>query len=251
MKIQLGVGCLLLAACAGVVVAGPVVMSGVGAMQDSGGAFNPSMGAVRYRNFGNSGGGDMYLGVDGLGAGGNRVETGAWSWGQNSTQSFSFTYDAGNDRLVSTLGSLSLTYNNFAAMAEAVNGSQKYNEAWNALQISVKLRQSVDHALALEDVLFNGDTLNIDQFDGVYSGTQTWQIWGFDFRNSFSLSGTIRLAGPSAWGTSQELNAVDIGFGNDHRAGPEVVPLPSASALAGIGLVALGARRRRGTSAAM
>lgn len=222
----------------GIASGAPIVVSTAGGLD--GGS---PVGSVRYRNMGNSGGGDMYLGVDGLGTAANRVETAAHTWVNNVAVAFAFAYDAANDRLTSTLGSATLTYNNFAAMSEAAVGSTVFNQDWNALHIGVTFRQSALHSLSLTDLELNGVALATSTLAGVFSGTQNWQIWGFDFSNSFTIEGNIALSGPSAWSTSQELNAINMGFGYDADA--VVVPLPTGAGLAFAGLLGLGVRRRR------
>lgn len=77
----------------------------------------------------------------------------------------------------------------------------------------------------------------ISSFYDAFPGFSTGQFIGFS-SDSFFTSVTIAAVG----GFAYTLDTMRYG-GTE----PAVIPLPSASALAGVGLLALGTRRRRGT----
>lgn len=204
-------------------------------------------GANRFRNFGNTAGvGDNYLGIDGLGNAGVRVEQNLPNWVSPSTYSFSFSYDTVLDRLVSKVGAnADLVYSNFLTNVNTnANTNLVKDLDWNAMQISITMRSTstlVPTKLNLRNVKFNGSSLNVTDFLGVLGGTTNWGIQGYNFRNGFTLTGDIEIDG--GFGTSQELNAINFGFGNNPGFPPNnVVPEPFTM---GLGVAAAGAFVRR------
>ncbi|MCC7435618.1 MAG: PEP-CTERM sorting domain-containing protein [Methanoregulaceae archaeon] len=205
-------------------------------------------GANRFRNFGNAGGGDNYLGVNGLGDSNNRVEDSSIHWTKPYSHAFSFVYDVANDRLISEVTYLAavpdapitstLVYSNFLSNV-ANRVPSVANLDWNALQISLTMASDGNSTPAqfnLRNVKFNGSNLNVTDFFGVLGQTKDWTIQGYNFRNGFSLTGTIELDG--AFGSGGDLNAINLGFGNIPGAVPEPFTM-------GLGIAAAGAFVRR------
>ncbi|ARU40597.1 hypothetical protein CCB80_05355 [Armatimonadetes bacterium Uphvl-Ar1] len=208
------------------------------------GPLDSSVGAVRYRNFGNSGGDDMFLGVPSLGNVGQRVATSAHTWVNNSSVAFSFNYDQANNKLTSTLGTTSLTYTNFVANVTTFKGAPAVAQDWNAMSIKLFNRQSDDHSISMSDVLFNGNSLTTNgTIVSGFNSEATFQVQGYDFKNGFTLSGLINLSGPTAWNTSQELNVINADFGYDMDAVPE----PATMSILSLGVLAA-LRKRKGVS---
>jgi hypothetical protein len=207
------------------------------------GPLDSSVGAVRFRNLGNSGGDDMFLGVPSLGNAAQRVATNAHTWVNNDSVAFSFSYDQANDRLTSTLGSTSLTYTNFIANVTTFKGAPAVAQDWNAMSIKLFNRQSADHSISMSDVLFNGNSLTTNgTIVSGFNSEATFQVRGYDFKDGFTLSGSINLSGPSAWNTSQEQNVINADFGYDMDAVPE----PATMTV--LGIAALAAMRKRKAS---
>jgi len=205
-------------------------------------------GANRFRNFGNGGGGDNYLGVNGLNDPGHRVEDASINWTKPYSHAFSFVYDVANDRLISEVTYLAavpdapitstLVYSNFLSNVANLVPSVD-NLDWNALQISLTMASdgnSTPTQFNLRNVKFNGSSLNVADFYGVLGQTKDWTIQGYNFRNGFSLTGNLELNG--AFGSGGDLNAINLGFGNI----PGAVPEPFTT---GLGLAAAGAFVRR------
>jgi len=223
-----------------------------------------SVGAVRLRNLGNAGSGDIYLGVPNFGTDPTRrIETNpANIWENNQSHAFTFEYNPGDDTLTASLTAPStnvtttLIYTNFFANVANFRGTVDgqtglVNGPWNAMQIGLQNRQSPDHTLEFRDVLFNGSTLGTGTFADASAAPNPeteslWQVRNYDFRQGFTLTGNVFLGGPTPWSTSQEQNVINISFGYDSRS--VLIPLPPAG-MAGaatlLGLGGLSAFRRR------
>lgn len=206
-------------------------------------------GANRFRNFGNTVfEGDNYLGIDGLGAG-ERSETNSVVWSPQFAHSFTFTYDTVLDRLVSSVTYLStpddpvtssIVYNNFLSnVGSNANTNVVKDLDWNVLRISLTMDNGPT-GFNLRNLKFNGNSLNVTDLFGVARQTTDWTIQSYDFRNGFSLTGTIELDG--SFSASSDLNLMNFGFGNGPDAPPNTVPEPFTM---GLGAAAAGAFVRR------
>ncbi len=169
-------------------------------------------GAVRYRNFNNSTGGEIYLGQAGTG----RVEvdfdggytckgtTPVGSW--QSSNSIVFTYNPTTGRIRTEVSSshdycLEYTIGNKGAI--------------NFMYLIVANRAE-GTTVNLENVSLNGDF----QGDFIGRGWSDWIITDVDLTNGFTLEGDIVLAGEQP--NSEEQNKVEIQFG--YLAPPNELP---------------------------
>ncbi|GAB4482187.1 MAG: hypothetical protein Kow00124_30780 [Anaerolineae bacterium] len=168
--------------------------------------------AVRYRSFGNTGGDEMYLGRGDLGVAANRVARNFTSpWGTNN--GVTFTYDQPGDRLLAAVDidsdgtdDFSLEYPDLANQVAALGNGCTVDEV-DFMVLSVVGRDA-DTTVDFNNVMLNGMPL------GNFSGTGGWFNWtvmGFDFTQSFTVTGDLLLSG--AFGTSQELSKLEIQVG--------------------------------------
>lgn len=160
---------------------------------------------VRYR--GNSSGNEIYLGIPDLGVGGNRVETSypnVYANWQDGTYAITFSFVADENKIVTTIDdgngdskSLEYDFDDFLAPGCPVT-------AWNTMDINV-----VDR-LTTGELAFNNAFLNefpLGNFDD--EGWKNWTVSGFDFSQSFTVSGDMVVQG---W-TGSETNKLQIVVG--------------------------------------
>lgn len=153
-------------------------------------------GGVRFRSFGDTGGGEMYLGTPDLGVALNRVETNfKWNSTKEPTQyPFKFTYDfAGN--ATSTVLSKSLTT------------TTPPPNVIDTLLINVASRDDGSSARLL--------SLKVnDQEFGDFGGPgQITKIFRVATEQFYTVTGIIELSG--TFSTSQELSRIEVRLGED------------------------------------
>lgn len=172
---------------------------------------------VRYRSFGNTGGGEVYLGIPDLGDGSNRNEINL-NWGDSNA--ITYSYDPLNRLVSTTVNNATLTYDFDLADSNL-----------NYVQITLANRDN-GTIVEFNDVYLNGEFL------GSFSGTgwNDWMVKGFDGSDGFTLTGTLDLSG--TFSNSQEKSKLEIKAGN-------TVPIPGAAWLLGSGLIGLLGFRKR------
>jgi hypothetical protein len=188
-------------------------------------------GGVRYRAFDlsppPSSQREIFVGRHDLGVGGNRAERDASYAASNS---FALSYDAGTDVLTASLNGTSQTFANaFGGLNASFNGKPLN-------RLSFIVRDGSDGQQTLSDLLVNGTS-----FDGLSSTNGiTYYTTTGNFRNSFSVSGTLGLTGPFTAGA--EGDSLQVLVGN-------AVPEPAAWAMmiGGFGLAGAAMRRRSAT----
>ena len=163
---------------------------------------------VRYR--GNSSGNEIYLGIADLGVGGNRVEVSypnVYANWQDGTYAVTFAFDQTENKITTSIDnglgdSTSLEYDFDLLLSP---GCLPAN--WDTLDILV-LDRLTTGAMAFNNVMLNsfslGDLGTID-VSGV-PGWQHWTVTGFDFSQSFTITGELVVAG---W-TGSETNKLQI-----------------------------------------
>jgi len=160
---------------------------------------------VRYRSINNPGGKELYIGPN-IGAGGypNRVERDL-TWTNPGTQSIAITYDQNTDTLSAAMSGNSLTYPTVSAHAGCAVGN------WNVMQIVINNRDA-GTTVNLDDVTLGGYALgSFNGGSGSASNVKPWTVTHFDFSQSFTVSGTVSLAG--TFSGSQELSKIEIYLG--------------------------------------
>lgn len=167
---------------------------------------------VRFRSFGDTGGGEVYLGVPDLGVGSNRVETN-FNWNSPGTFPFTFNYDRNGDIDVEVNGR-SLSYSGIT-----------FTDI-DTLLVTVASRDQNSSA-RLEDLEVNGQPITVtNPTNGVIA--EAFRIADV---STGQITGTIILDGP--FSNSQELSRVEIKVGNDDcdlippPSVPEAVPVPT------------------------
>ncbi len=174
---------------------------------------------VRYRSFGNTGGGEAYLGVGDLGVGANRVETN-FKWA-DGTYEFEFTYDpnadGGEGELTQSLKATGASTSTDLTFSDVA--SELSDAAANNTNDLIKICDDPADFDTVEVVVADRDTGNIDltnlKVDGAATSPDTFTATGFnvtrlsgDFADGFTFSGTITREG--SFGTSQELSRIEL-----------------------------------------
>lgn len=132
----------------------------------------------------------------------------------------------------------SMTFSVGASRAFELTTTVASGTTINDLQLHVVGRTS-GVTVRLEDVEVDGQSFG--DFDAA-GAWRTWSISGNDLSDGFRLTGRLVIAGVFNKSSTDELNKLLFKIGQT----PEVViPLPTTAGLAGLGLLALGARRRR------
>jgi len=176
---------------------GPIVTPGYSGLTEAAG--------VRYR--GNSSGNEIYLGIPDLGVGGNRVETSyptVYADWQDGTYAVTFSFDQAENKVVTTINdnngdSKSLEYDFDDLLAP---GCPTAN--WNTMDINVVDRLTTGE-LAFNNVMLGSFALG--NFDD--EGWKNWTVSGYDFSQSFTVSGDMVVQG---W-TGSETNKLQIVVG--------------------------------------
>jgi hypothetical protein len=187
-------------------------------------------GGVRFRSlFTSRTEQEVYLGRHDLGVGGNRAQQ-HQTWA--AANSFTLSYDAGSDKLTSIVNGASIDFTNFTG---SLTGAVKARPL-NRLVISIRDAAATTGTISLTNLALGGTALAPKTLNGVDGAIRYWTVAG-DFRQSFSLTGQMNLAGN--FGTSAEANNVQILVGN---AVPE--PATWAMMISGFGLAGAAMRRR-------
>jgi hypothetical protein len=139
------------------------------------------------------------------------------TWSASNT--ISFTYDSGLDKLTTTIDNGSsdwtLEYNNFSTnVRDLVYGGDQAAADFalsqlNYLQIDVTLKEKSPAQVSFENVQLDG--IPLGNFLGMYHGTESWYIDGYDFSAGFSLTGVLNLSGVTS--PSPEKNQIEIFLG--------------------------------------
>ena len=206
-----------------------------------------TQGAVRYRDLGNTNANsDIYLGVNDLGVGANRVEknyfggsttdnltpVGAWLYSPGVNR-FSFTYDKANDRLITDVTSAysyQLIYDNFSTKRSSPTLDLNY--------LSFGLRGSATGTVTLQNILLDG--ISIDSVAAPDATSRSFYLAGYDLNNGFTLTADLLLTGTLNRGEGSKL---DIAFGN-----APIIPEPCSATLLGGALAIWLLRRGRRNS---
>lgn len=152
---------------------------------------------VRFRSFGNTGGGEVYLGMPDLGVGSNRVERNlTWNNPEMSFHPFVFEYNRNGEISVMIDGEL-MTY-------DGINFTNI-----NALLVTVADRDT-NSDVRLTNLVVNGESFP----DMGIEGTLVTEVFLIDeVPVSGVITGTIELMGE--FSQSQELSRVEIRVGRD------------------------------------
>ena len=167
---------------------------------------------------------EIFVGRHDLGVGANRQEADA---AYAATNAFSLNYDAGTDVLTATLNGSSKSFNNWAGGLNAGFTGKPLN------RLTLEVRDGSDGQQSYSNLLVNGIS-----FDGFSSSNGfTYYTAAGDFRNSFSVSGTLGLTGPFTAGAEGDRLQILVG-----NAVPE--PATWAMMIGGFGLAGAAMRRR-------
>lgn len=185
---------------------------------------------------------ELFVGKSDLGVGANRA-AGDITYTQNGDNAFSLSYDAGTDRLTGTIKTTTVNYNNFLAnLSPSVSAL-----AFNTLQFQITDRAAGAGLITLKNLQFNNISLSPATLGGIDNATRYYALTGYNFKQSFSLTGDIALSG--AFSPSVELNKVDILIGNNASL-QNAVPEPSTWAMMILGFGVVGSLLRRRQRAA-
>jgi hypothetical protein len=213
--------------------------------------------ATRYREFESVGrnGNDFehFLGRGDLGGGPNRVQSNlqyAAASAGTSANAFSLSLTGGT--LASVLNGNSLSIANAFAFAGA-----SADQPFDTLEFGLRDGANGNGTFTLTNLKLTGTTYlgqavvdqalaDIAAVDG--GGFRYRALTGIDFRQNFTLTGTLNLIG--GFGNSAELNRLEMRLGNGPITQPAVggVPEPAtwAMMILGFGLIGAAVRRRRG-----
>lgn len=151
---------------------------------------------VRYRNFGDIAGAEVYLGIPDLGLPANRTETDL-TWVE--TNQITFTYDNTLDKLITEVfnstGSSIIEFTDVSATVAALH--QGFTpDTLNFLQITI-VNSDMNTTVNFNDVfLFNDDFAkgaSLGSFGG--NGRYDWSVKDFVFSQGFTITGTVHLLG--------------------------------------------------------
>ncbi len=187
---------------------------------------------------------ELYVGRSDLGAAVNRA-AGNVTYTQNGNNAFSLSYNSGTDLLTGTIKNTTVNYSNFLAnLSPGVSAL-----AFNTLQFRITDRAAGAGLITLKNLKFNSVSLTPATLAAADNTTQYFALTGYNFKQSFSLSGDIGLSG--TFSPSAELNKVDILVGNNSRL-VAAVPEPATWAMMILGFGTVGSllRRRRRIAAA-
>ena len=151
---------------------------------------------------------------------------------------------AGTDLLTGTIKNTTVNYSNFLAnLSPSVSAL-----AFNTLQFQVTDRAAGAGLITLRNLKLNNVSLTPATLAAVDNATRYYALTGYNFKQSFTLTGDIGLSG--AFSPSVELNKVDILIGNNANL-VMAVPEPATWSMMILGFGAVGGllRRRRRTAA--
>ncbi len=159
--------------------------------------------AVRYRSFGNTGGDEIYLGVQDLGSAANRSAA-QFTWTKPGTYDIEVTLASGVlSTTVSDGVSTTLTY------GSSIGGPAAPCTAWDALEVLV-LNRDAGTTVNLNGLTVDGIPVDQDFVGGSSFATGTWTV-PYAFGSDFTIRGQIELSG--TFSTSQELSKVQLVVG--------------------------------------
>ncbi len=176
------------------------------------------LGEVEFREFTSGSNEEIYLGVPDLDLGGAYRTDLHLTW--NSPNAITFAYDPDLDELSITVdngsGNWILKYDQFSTNVENLvyGGDQAAADDalshLNYLQISVTLRETSPAQLSLDNLRLDGQPLG--HFSGVFRGTESWYVDGYDFSDGFQLTGDLNFSGITS--PSPDKNRVEIMLGS-------------------------------------
>lgn len=201
-----------------------------------------TVGGVRFRAFDlsppPSGSAEVFVGRD-LGSVPANYAQGNLTWG--ATNNFTINYDSATDRLSATVRGVTTTFN--SDFRGGVSGPLSRN-GLNRLSISLRDADSVapNSTVGLTNLVLNGMAVSPNAIGATDDNVLRYFSIGGDFRQSFTLSGTLNLAGDFSPG-GQEGSRVEFLVGNNG------VPEPAAWAMmiGGFGFAGVAMRRRSAT----
>lgn len=176
------------------------------------------LGEVDYREFSSGVNEEVFLGVPDLGLGGaHRTEMNlTWS----PTNTITFSYDPLLDKLTTTVDNSSDTWsleytqfsNNVRDLVYAGDQAAADNALshLNYLQINVTLREKPSALLSLDNTQLDG--IPLGNFAGVYHGTESWYVSGYDFSSGFSFTGELNFS--DIFNPSPDKNSIEIFLGS-------------------------------------
>jgi hypothetical protein len=147
-----------------------------------------SAGAMRVKG---SPGPDVYLGVNDLGVGTNRVQVDAGNPLPAGTYGFTFAYDQPNNKLTLQIPDVGLEWPLSNEPAPACEPAK-----WNAMHIFLRDNRT-EGGLALKNVMLDTNALG-DLGTADIAGTpgdQRWTVTDYDFSQAFALTGDLDVAG--------------------------------------------------------
>jgi predicted ribosomally synthesized peptide with SipW-like signal peptide len=174
-------------------VTGPIVTPGYSNLTEAAG--------VRYR--GVSTGNEIYIGIPDLGVAGNRVEIpypDVYTPWADGTYVVTFSFDQAENKITTSIngpmGAASTEYDFDTLLSPGCPTA-----SWNTMDINVVDRLTTGE-LAYNNVMLNGFSLG--NFDS--EGWNNWTVSGFDFSQSFTVSGDMVVQG---W-TGSETNKLQL-----------------------------------------
>jgi hypothetical protein len=184
------------------------------------------LGEVEFREFTSGGNEEVYLGVPDLDLGGAYRTELHLTW--NSPNEITFAYDPDLDKLTTSVengsGNWILAYDQFSTnVGNLVYGGDQEaaDDALshlNYLQINVTLRERFPAQVSLDNVRLDGQPLG--HFSGVFRGTESWYVDGYDFSDGFQVTGDLNLSGITS--PSPDKNRVEIMLGSIDVDEPEI-----------------------------
>lgn len=184
------------------------------------------LGEIEFREFTSGSNEEVYLGVPDLNLGGAYRTDLHLTW--NSTNAITFVYDPNLDKLTITVdngsGNWTLDYDQYSTnVRDLVYGGDQAaaDDALshlNYLQINVTLRETSPAQVSLDNVRLDGQPLG--HFTGVFRGTESWYVDGYDFSDGFQLTGDLNFSGITS--PSPDKNTVEIILGSIDVDEPEI-----------------------------
>ena len=161
--------------------------------------------AARFRSFGNTGGGEVYVGIGDVGVGANRVETN-YTWVKPGSYAVNFVYDPVAGTLVAEWDDESLTY--------TISGGTL--PPMDSFELAV-VQRDVGATVEFNGVFCDGASVGA----GNFAGDGTFLVFPFgedecgdgDLDNGFNIGGTLVIDDP--FGTSQEKSKLEILVGRN------------------------------------
>jgi hypothetical protein len=184
------------------------------------------LGEVEFREFTSGVNEEIYLGVPDLDLGGAYRTDLHLTW--NSPNAITFAYDPDLDKLTITVdngsGNWILDYDQYSTnVRDLVYGGDQAaaDDALshlNYLQLNVTLRETSPAQLSLDNVRLDGQPLG--HFSGVFRGTESWYVDGYDFSDGFQLTGDLNFNGIT--NPSPDKNTMEIMLGSIDVDEPEI-----------------------------